>query len=263
MSLPTSPIYHTPAPSNFNARYIEDLRIERTYLLNSLRIENERATDLLNRVPQFENGVVDNALPQMRRRMRKQLGWVRHRLNETNQQEQAIMVRLGQLMEEIRWAEERNMQVEMESRQLQQMHDNAVHSMQMLHLDPTTPMFQPDGFQFPFPDGNFPDQSHIGEETTSEQQNMEATPDQETSKLKSSSMLVQNDKGLMLCGIAGESNQAGCEAPVVAHRSSSIVVEKSAFDNEEEREEIKEQRRHSLPIIPGVSQYGRRWRSRQ
>jgi hypothetical protein len=256
MSVPSSPIYQTNTSSNFNPRYIEDLRTERTYLLNTLRIENERANELLSRVPQLKCGVVDNSVPQMRRRMRKQLGWVRHRLNETYQQEQAIMARLGQLMEEIRCVEERNMHMERESYHFQQLHGNAMQSIQMLHLDPTSPVFQPDGFQFFLPDGNNPYNSHNLEGRPIERHTMIATPDHnrnETKSFQDSNMLLKIEKDLMVYGIAGGSDKSS-KRPGISQRSSSMSIEGSLFDREEEKDEMQEQRRHSLPCLPGVSQ---------
>jgi hypothetical protein len=240
---------------DFNPRYIEDLTTERTYLLNTLRIENERARELLNRVPLLECGVMDNEVPQMRRKMRKQLGWIRHRLNETNLQEQAIMARLGQLMEEIRLAENRRMQMEMESFNFQRMHDAAVNNMQSLHLDPRTPTFHSEG-GYPFPVINevVQNDSYNGGTGLSGETPPQNTPGQNTTIGQPSNALAKKEKELIVQGTAEGIEHDIDKRPDLSQRSSSISIEGRLFENEFDGEQIQEQRRHSLPILPGVSQ---------
>ncbi|EPE34839.1 hypothetical protein GLAREA_10534 [Glarea lozoyensis ATCC 20868] len=255
ISPPTQPMFRQNIFEDYNPRYIEDLRTERTYLLNTLRIENERARELLNRVPLLECGVVDNQVPQMRRKMRKQLGWIRHRLNETNQQEQAIMARLGQLMEQIRLAENRRIQMEMESFNFQCMHDTAVNNMQSLHLDPRTPHFHPEG-GYPFP--------VITEVVENDSYNDGAGPSDEPPPQKddghnnsideTSSALTKEEKELIVHGTVGGSEHVINKRPDLSQRSSSISIEERLFDDGFGGEQIQEQRRHSLPTLPGVSQ---------
>ncbi|KAG9227963.1 hypothetical protein BJ875DRAFT_530871 [Amylocarpus encephaloides] len=135
-------------PGLTETRSIKDLRFERLYLLNSLRHENEKATNLLTRILPLEGVLAQDGISQVRRRMRKQLGWLRHRLNETNRQQQAVMIRLNQLNDEISVVE-RSYKAEFERCQYQLLHENAMAAMRLLHLDPTTPSFQPQGYIFP------------------------------------------------------------------------------------------------------------------
>lgn len=95
---------------------LEELYAERSYLLSNLQQENFKATDLLRKVPPLEETLMRGQSSQTRRRARKQIGWLRYRINETTRQERTIMNRLGELAHEIR-SKERRSQIESEQRQ--------------------------------------------------------------------------------------------------------------------------------------------------
>jgi hypothetical protein len=62
-------------------RYLVDLQAEQTYLLNSLRDENIRVMDLFRQVPPLEETIGLTQEPRLRRSAKKQLGWLKHRIN--------------------------------------------------------------------------------------------------------------------------------------------------------------------------------------
>jgi hypothetical protein len=254
INFPGSQTYRANVIDEFNPRYIEDLRTERTYLLNLLRVENEKATELLSRIPFLEWGVVDNTVPPLRRKMRKQLGWVRHRLRETTQQEQAIMIRLGQLMGEIQWAENCRAHSETECHHYQQLYDAAVHSMQSFQLNPTTPIFQAEGYYFPVTSGTLPNNTNNLGIRTNGQDTLQLTAHRGVASYLRTSTLEGNEEKLMEYGIACEPTRTACARPELSQRSSSLSIVGSLFDTGQERQYAEGQRRYSLPILPGVSQ---------
>lgn len=91
-------------PSGISNSFI-DLYTERTYLLSTLQAHNCQATEILRKIPPLEEklrGDRDPPLPQaIRRRVRKQIDWFTHRLDETTRQEQTILARLEQVNYEI------------------------------------------------------------------------------------------------------------------------------------------------------------------
>jgi hypothetical protein len=87
-----------------------------------------------------------------RRKVKKRLGWLRRRLDETSRQEKNILARLGQLTFEIQ-TRERWTQIEYEQRQreveYQQQcfnYQQAFYGLQQMQLNPATPNFQPQGY---------------------------------------------------------------------------------------------------------------------
>lgn len=89
-----------PQPRSF-----ETLQAERSYLLSSLQQENIKATDLLRKLRPFEEALVRSDISQIRRRARKQILWLRYRINETTRQEVTILNRLHQLEQEMQGRE--------------------------------------------------------------------------------------------------------------------------------------------------------------
>ncbi|KAN0096444.1 hypothetical protein V8E51_015249 [Hyaloscypha variabilis] len=134
-----------PHPRSFDV-----LHSERTYLLDCLQIENRRATELLRSIPPLEERLVQNDNRSIKRRkVKKRLGWLRHRLVETNRQEKRILARLGQVTFEIQTTE-RWTQIEFEHRQgeVESYHERyGVHHSQ---LNPESAVFQPQGSQLPW-----------------------------------------------------------------------------------------------------------------
>ena len=82
-------------------RSFEELHAERSYLLGSLQQHNFKATELLRRLAILEETIITSEEYHIRRRTRKQIGFLRHRINDTTHQEMTILNRLGQLSHEI------------------------------------------------------------------------------------------------------------------------------------------------------------------
>lgn len=142
--LPTQhPVLLSPNTPMSQARHLETLFTERSYLLNALQQQNFKATDLLRRIPSTQENLDPKGLPRVQRKVRKQLGWLKHRLDETNRQERAILTRLGQLTDEIQ-SIERWSQVENE-RQLQSFGNPfpGCQGVETAVLSPMSPDFQP------------------------------------------------------------------------------------------------------------------------
>jgi len=142
---------HGLATPMSQARSLENLITERSYLFNSLQRENAKATDLLGRILTLEAGIDLEGVPKLQRKMRKQLGWLKHRLGETDQQAKAILARLGQLTYEIqsidRWT-----QVEQERLNEQQFLYAPLQTLQGLEpagMNTVAPVFQQEEFPLP------------------------------------------------------------------------------------------------------------------
>jgi len=82
-------------------RSFNGLYTEHRYLLNSLEQQNYSATEILRKVSSLEDKLHQEFPPAVRRRVRKQKKWLKHRLEDTTQQEQAILTGLGQIAHEI------------------------------------------------------------------------------------------------------------------------------------------------------------------
>lgn len=99
-----------------------ELLAEHTYLLNTLNIENHKATNLLRRIPALEHFLLGDGAPSQKRKTRKQLGWLKHRFEEASRQERTILQRLGQFtwelqqMERLRLLEEQRRIIQLTSR---------------------------------------------------------------------------------------------------------------------------------------------------
>lgn len=144
-------------------RRLEELYAERSYLLSNLQQENFKATDLLRKLPPLEETLTPSHSSQTRRRARKQIGWLRYRINETTRQERTIMNRLRQLAQEIR-SRERCNQIESEQRRYGSNISSPYYNMQhlfslgtpQLHLQEypfpyvPTPQQQPQTAEFPW-----------------------------------------------------------------------------------------------------------------
>jgi hypothetical protein len=159
---PTSAIDDPMAPRGHNYRVhisqplppsFDELHTERSYLLDRLQTENHKVTELLRMIPPLEERLIHNNESFYRRRkVKKRLGWLRRRLNETSRQERRILTCLGQLAQEIQ-LRERWTQIEYERRQreveFQQQcfnYQQGFYGMQQTQLNPATPNFQPQGY---------------------------------------------------------------------------------------------------------------------
>ena len=147
----SAPMYgiatNEPQPRSF-----ADLQAERAYLLNILQGENDRATNLLRRVPPLEEILRLTEEPSIRRSAKKQLGWLKHQIKETTGQEKAILSQLGQVSHEIQ-SRERWSQIEHERQQhLQALNNLNVQTIfdggLSMQFNPLSPEFQPQGMSF-------------------------------------------------------------------------------------------------------------------
>lgn len=95
-------------------RSFQELTNERAYLLSSLQLEDQRATDLLKTVARLHDltsGLHGHRLKQAR----KQLAHYKRQLTIITNQEKAVLARLGEVTHEIQW-QERFAQLEHERR---------------------------------------------------------------------------------------------------------------------------------------------------
>ncbi|KAH6676628.1 hypothetical protein B0J14DRAFT_560916 [Halenospora varia] len=161
-SLPNE--YFTPPPSaptiptlsrlnipNLQGQQLEALYTEKCYLSNSLHEESTKGAELRKKISQLEASLSQNGPPPAQRKIKKQVGWLKHRYNETKKQESVIAARLHQLSIDIS-SEEGLKQIQMAKLQLQLQHAqfiNASHQStqdsmeQHVQLNPTSPIFQP------------------------------------------------------------------------------------------------------------------------
>lgn len=133
-------------------RSLEELHAERSYLLSSLQQENIKATNLIRKLLPLEETLVLSEISHVRRRTRKQIGWLRYRISEITRQEMTILNSLGQLGQEIQSRESWN-QVQCEKLQSEQSFNNQVivcQQMQQLNFTPITPQHQLQEYPFPY-----------------------------------------------------------------------------------------------------------------
>jgi hypothetical protein len=175
-SSPTSPIkdpmppkrprygFHIPQPF---PRPFEELHTERCYLLDCLQTENRKATEFLRSITPLEERLIQNDETfYQRKKVKKRLGWLRRRLDETGRQEKRILARLGQVSYEIQ-ARERWTQIQYERRQYesQKYFQKQLYGMHPMQLNPEMPVFQPQGYT-PWPPGQWQQwQPHGGQES--------------------------------------------------------------------------------------------------
>lgn len=128
----------------------DDLYRERSYLLNSLQHENLKATQLLRTLTPLEENLKIGYFPVPRRKMKRQVGWLKQRLLGISEQEKAILVQLGQIAYHIQ-RRERETQVKGEyyypQTQVPAFSGNFDFNMeQRTHLNPAVSAFQPNLF---------------------------------------------------------------------------------------------------------------------
>jgi len=131
-------------------RSFEELHTERRYLLDCLQIEDRKAKELLRSKTLLEERLAANNQSFFQRgKVKKRLGWLSGRLDETNRQERRILTRLGQVTMEIQTRERWN-QIENERRQyeyeLYQQYHHGLQGRQQTPLNPASPEFQPQGY---------------------------------------------------------------------------------------------------------------------
>jgi len=114
-------------------RPIQDLLIERTYLVDSLSTQGRRSYEFLLRLSALEQEeasygaataespeTASERTPRQRRRLRKHISLLKSKIAMAAEQEKAIIVRLGELYVEMQ-SRERWAQVRLQSQQLQGM----------------------------------------------------------------------------------------------------------------------------------------------
>jgi hypothetical protein len=117
------------------------LHAERSYLLSSLEHENLKAVALLRQISPLEEQLAQ--AHRGARKIKKQIGWLRSRLEEASRQEETILAWLGQLTHEIQ-IRERWGQIENERREWQcRMIMGVFQGIGGLQLNAATPEFQP------------------------------------------------------------------------------------------------------------------------
>jgi len=117
------------------------LHAERSYLISSLEHEDLKAVALLRQIPPLEEQLAQ--AHHRARKIKKQIGWLRSRLEEATRQEETILARLGQLTHEIqireRWSQIENERREWQCRTIMGM----AQGIGGLQLNAVTPEFQP------------------------------------------------------------------------------------------------------------------------
>jgi hypothetical protein len=82
-------------------RSIEQLEVERSYLLSRLYYEDRKATSLLKSLKNLEDTVQQGLESRRDRGARKKLGYLRYRICECTEQEKAILARLDHIAAEL------------------------------------------------------------------------------------------------------------------------------------------------------------------
>jgi hypothetical protein len=135
------PPTHNPNNLGNSVRSPGALHAERSYLLYSLEHENLKAVALLRQIPPLEEQHAQAHYGA--RKIKKQIGWLRSRLEETTRQEETILARLGQLTHEIqnreRWSQIENERREWQCRTIMGMSQG----IGGLQFNAATPEFQP------------------------------------------------------------------------------------------------------------------------
>ncbi len=161
---PQVPITH-PFDFMYNAerslpQAFEELYLERSYLLDSLQQQSNESAKLLRNIFSLEGKLLQEELHHVHRKLRRRLGWLKHKSKEASQQERAILARLEQVMFEIQ-SRERWIQIEQE-RQQQNFHQreqflnyqqglwHEVQHIQRFQLDLARPEFYPQGYFPPY-----------------------------------------------------------------------------------------------------------------
>jgi len=133
-------------PFYFSAQNLsfERLHSERLYLVNSLQREDCKATDLLKRITDLEETFDNVTIPShIRKRARKQLGWLKYRMNETTRQEKSIIDQLGKVTIDIQ-QKERWSRIEAE---------RLYRGKQLNQLNGSSPEFIPSGHPYHYHSG--------------------------------------------------------------------------------------------------------------
>lgn len=118
-------------------RSFDELQTERSYLLNSLQREDYKATELLKKIRDLQEGFQGVVEGPICRNLKKKLGYLKSRMSQCTKQEKMILARLGQVTYEIQSKERWN---RIEYERLQRWNCHGLHQM---HLDATCPEFTP------------------------------------------------------------------------------------------------------------------------
>ncbi|RDL30480.1 uncharacterized protein BP5553_10358 [Venustampulla echinocandica] len=255
-----NPGYFTPQPTSAHhdqqeapvvpPRRMQERHAERAYILNSLRRENSKATVLLERISALEGGLHRKA-PYAERKANKQLGWLKHRLNETNQQENAMLTRLGQLTSDIQ-SMEAWLQNENERLQQNKVPDTPFqmcNNMQQLNLDPTSPEFRPRGYQMQWDSVQWPSKESQSEYRSDYQVNAQGK-----AAVPQGGLNMNNICPTGQCLDDGMTQSDLVPVLLTTPRSSSLdsAMLDASFTSPSPME-LAVAKRNSLPAIPGLS----------
>jgi hypothetical protein len=113
----------------------EELRAERSYLINCLQREDHRATELLRRATSLQELLLHSNQPGQRRKKRT-LGWMKYQLGEATRQETTILGRLIQVTHKLQDIERLNWSND------QKRYEQSCIGSQMINLGAVDPEFQ-------------------------------------------------------------------------------------------------------------------------
>jgi hypothetical protein len=109
------------ARGSFLALYTEGI-----YLLHNLQQQNQQAMEILSKLSLLEEKLHQANPAVRRRRVQKQIDWLKYRLNETTRQIQAILARSGQITSELQ-SRQSIVQLEHGRRHMWLSHEQARH----------------------------------------------------------------------------------------------------------------------------------------
>ncbi|PVH74952.1 hypothetical protein DL98DRAFT_593584 [Cadophora sp. DSE1049] len=233
-------------------RALEELHLERSYLIDSLQAQTQTASQLMRKIPALEFKLQQPNLRPLHRKIRKQLGWVKSRLGQSGLQEQTISFRLDQLASEIQtreqWSRIEQEQQRLETYQREQVlgyQQGLCDGLQMrrMSLDPEQPEFRPQGL---FPHMFWPEsqqQGVNGYQTTEDTSEYTSEPPPEASDENSQNELTR-------CEFAvGKYNSHN---PSLSRRSASMDgVDLRLLATNNLMVPVSTHKRHSYPSLPG------------
>ncbi|KAG4442177.1 hypothetical protein IFR05_002335 [Cadophora sp. M221] len=242
----------TPDPP---LRALEELHLERTYLLDSLHAQIQATTQLTQKIPFLESKFHQPHSRPVHRKLRKQIGWLRSRLGQSSLQEKTISSRIDQLSSEIQ-AEQQWTLMEQEQQRLEMYHRDQVLGYQQglcdglqmrMPLNPEQPTFQPQGYfpQMSWPEWQ-PEQSLNEYQTTDE---TSSYPSDLSNEIQESEV-SPNESTRNEYTIVGYNSHR----PELSRRSASVGnVDLGFLATNTPFLQGSTLKRHSFPSLPGCS----------
>ena len=231
-------------------RALEELHLERSYLVDSLQIQTQIANQLRRKILILETKLQQPGLRPLHRKIRKQLGWLKSRLGQSSQQEQTISSRLDELASEIQtreqWAQMEQEQLLRDLHQREQISEyqqGLCDGLQLrkLSLDPTQPEFRPQGL---FPHTFCP-------QWQQQSVNLDQTKEDTSKCLPRGSDEFPQKESLRCEYTAGKYNS---HDPSLSRRSASMdVVDLRHLAAKDPKMPVSTFKRHSFPNVAGHS----------